>query len=79
MEGSVLSFLRMKGERHSHVSGLLLKIFSIWHAHALGSGMDSKNNKNPSPRQFGIKTNRHHIFFQTNVKCNQNILDLNIL
>jgi hypothetical protein len=47
MEGSVLSFLRMKGERHSHVSGLLLKIFSIWHAHALGSGMDSKNNKNP--------------------------------
>ena len=30
-----------------HVSGLLLKIFSIWIAHALGSGMDSKNNKNP--------------------------------
>jgi hypothetical protein len=30
-----------------HVSGLLLKIFSIWLAHALGSGMDSKNNKNP--------------------------------
>jgi acyl-CoA synthetase (AMP-forming)/AMP-acid ligase II len=27
-----------------HVSGLLLKIFSIWLAHALGSGMDSKNN-----------------------------------
>jgi hypothetical protein len=26
-------------------SGLLLKIFSIWLAHALGSGMDSKNNK----------------------------------
>ena len=30
-----------------HVSGLLLKIFSIWLAHALGSGIDSKNNKNP--------------------------------
>jgi hypothetical protein len=30
-----------------HVSGLLLKIFSIWLAHALESGMDSKNNKNP--------------------------------
>jgi hypothetical protein len=31
-----------------HVSGLLLKIFSIWLAHVLGSGMDSKNNKNPN-------------------------------
>ena len=30
-----------------HISGLLLKIFSIWLAHVLGSGMDSKNNKNP--------------------------------
>ena len=30
-----------------HVSGLLLKMFSIWLAHALGSGMDSKNNNNP--------------------------------
>jgi hypothetical protein len=30
-----------------HVSGLLLKVFSIWLAHALGSGIDSKNNKNP--------------------------------
>ena len=30
-----------------HVSGLLLKIFSIWLAHALGSDMDSRNNKNP--------------------------------
>ena len=30
-----------------HVSGLLLKIFSIWLAHTLGSGMDSKNNKHP--------------------------------
>jgi hypothetical protein len=29
-------------------SGLLLKIFSIWLAHALGSGMDSKNNKKKS-------------------------------
>jgi fido (protein-threonine AMPylation protein) len=29
-----------------HVSGLLLKIFSIWLAHALGSGIDFKNNKN---------------------------------
>jgi hypothetical protein len=29
-----------------HVSGVLLKIFSIWLAHTLGSGMDSKNNKN---------------------------------
>ena len=26
----------------------LLKIFSIWLAHVLGSGMDSKNNKNPN-------------------------------
>jgi hypothetical protein len=25
----------------------MLKIFSIWFAHALGSGIDSKNNKNP--------------------------------
>jgi hypothetical protein len=30
-----------------NVSGLLLKIFSIWLSHALGSGIDSKNNKNP--------------------------------
>jgi hypothetical protein len=30
-----------------HASGLLLKIFSIWLAQALGSGMDSKNKKNP--------------------------------
>jgi hypothetical protein len=30
-----------------YVSGLLLKIFSIWLAHALGSGIDSKTNKNP--------------------------------
>jgi hypothetical protein len=30
-----------------HVSMLLLKMFSIWLAHALGIGMDSKNNKNP--------------------------------
>jgi hypothetical protein len=30
-----------------HVSWLLLKIFSIWLAHALGSDMDSKNNKIP--------------------------------
>jgi hypothetical protein len=29
-----------------HVSGLLLNIFSIWLAHALGCGIDSKNNKN---------------------------------
>jgi hypothetical protein len=26
-----------------HIYGLLLKIFSIWLAHALGSGIDSKN------------------------------------
>ena len=25
----------------------MLKNFSIWFAHALGSGIDSKNNKNP--------------------------------
>jgi hypothetical protein len=30
-----------------HVSELLLKIFSIWLAHALGCGIDPKNNKNP--------------------------------
>jgi hypothetical protein len=30
-----------------NVSGLLLKIFSIWLSHALGSGIDSENNKNP--------------------------------
>ena len=30
-------------------------------------------------RQIGTRTNRHRIFFQTNVKCNQNIIDLNIL
>jgi hypothetical protein len=30
-----------------NVSGLLFNIFSIWLAHALGSGIDSKNNKNP--------------------------------
>jgi hypothetical protein len=30
-----------------HVSMLLLKMFSIWLAHALGIGMDSKKNKNP--------------------------------
>jgi hypothetical protein len=29
-----------------HVSGLLLKNFSML-AHALGSGIDSKNNKSP--------------------------------
>ena len=32
-----------------------------------------------APRQSGIETNRHRIFFQTNVKCNQSIIDLNIL
>jgi len=30
-------------------------------------------------RQIGTRTNRHRIFFQTNVKCNQHIIDLNIL
>jgi hypothetical protein len=29
--------------------------------------------------KIGTRTNRHRIFFQTNVKCNQNIIDLNIL
>ena len=43
-----------------------------------------------TPRQIGTRTNRHHIFFQTSVisffkiklkkvKCNQNIIGLNIL
>jgi hypothetical protein len=29
------------------ISLLLFQIFSIWLAHALESGIDSKNNKNP--------------------------------
>jgi hypothetical protein len=30
-----------------HRFKFMLKIFSIWFAHALGSGIDTKNNKNP--------------------------------
>ena len=39
-----------------HVSGLLLKIFSIWLAHALGSGIDSKNNTNPYTRYILLES-----------------------